>query len=58
MDESNSYLIVFVLKTIVILAGLGVVIYGIVKKKVKLIVLGVFVSLLPTLVEFFSSKLL
>ncbi len=58
MDGANSFLIVFILTTILIVAGLGIVIYGMVKKKVKLIALGVFVALLPSLVDFFSSKLL
>ena len=58
MDESNSHLIVFTLTTIVILAGLGIVIYGMVKKKVILIAVGVFVALLPSLVDYFSSKVL
>ncbi len=58
MDGANSYLIVFILTTVLILAGLGIVIYGMVKKKVKLIALGVFIALLPSLVDFFSSKVL
>lgn len=56
MDDATSYLVVFILTTIVIITGLGLVIYGMVKKKVKLIALGVFISLLPSLVNFFSSK--
>jgi hypothetical protein len=54
----NFNLIIFILTTVVILAGLGIVIYGMIKKNVKLIALGVFVALLPSLVDFFSSRLL
>ena len=58
MDDANSYLIVFILTTLVIIAGLGIIIFGMVKKKVKLIALGVFVALLPSMVDFFSSRFL
>ncbi|MEO6682277.1 MAG: hypothetical protein ABIN48_05575 [Ginsengibacter sp.] len=58
MDGATTYLVMLILSTMLILAGLGIVIYGMVKKKVKLIALGVFVAMLPTLVSWFSSKLL
>ena len=58
MDEHTWYLIGLIISTLIILAGLGIVIYGIVKKNVKLIALGVFVAMVPTLVEFFSNRIL
>ena len=58
MDEATWYLVQLILTTLIILAGLGIVIYGMVKKKVKLIAIGVFVALVPTLVDFFSNKIL
>lgn len=58
MDERSWYLMGMVISTLIILGGLGIVIYGMVKKKVKLIAIGVFVALVPTLVEFFSKRIL
>ena len=58
MNAQSYYLLILILTTLVILAGLAIVIIGIVKKKVKLIALGVFVALLPSLVTYFSTKLL
>lgn len=58
MDERTWYLIGMIVSTIIILGGLGIVIYGMVKKKVKLIAIGVFVALVPALVEFFSTRIL
>lgn len=58
MDEGTWYLVGMIVSTLIILAGLGIVIYGMVKKKVKLIALGVFVALVPTLVDFFSNKII
>lgn len=58
MNAQSYYLLILILTTLVILAGLAIVIIGIVKKKVKLIALGVFVALLPSLVTYFSSKFL
>ena len=58
MDDATWYLFGMITTTLIILAGLGIVIYGMVKKKVKLIAIGVFVALVPTLVDFFSNKVL
>ena len=58
MDDSTWYLVGMIVSTVIILGGLGIVIYGMVKKKVKLIAIGVFVALVPTLVEFFSNRIL
>ena len=58
MDDGTWYLIGLIVSTLIILGGLGIVIYGMVKKKVKLIAIGVFVALVPTLVEFFSTRIL
>lgn len=57
MGEATWYLVQLILTTVIILAGLGIVIYGMVKKKVKLIALGVFVAMVPTLVDFFSNRI-
>lgn len=58
MNEQTLYLLSFILTTLTILAGLGLVIYGMVKKNVRLIALGVFVALIPNLLEFFSIRFL
>ena len=58
MDAASWYLVQLILTTVIILFGLGIVIYGMVKKKVKLIAIGVFVAMVPTLVDFFSNKIL
>lgn len=58
MDDATWYLVQLILTTVIILFGLGIVIYGMVKKNVKLIAIGVFVALVPTLVDFFSNKIL
>ncbi len=58
MDDGTWFLVGRILTTLIILAGLGIVIYGMVKKNVKLIALGVFVALVPTLLDFFSNKIL
>jgi len=52
--DAKEYLLLFnIIITIVILAGLGVVIAGIIKKKKSLLAIGVLIALLPTIIMYF-----
>ncbi|MEO9211116.1 MAG: hypothetical protein ABI208_08455 [Ginsengibacter sp.] len=51
MDPKTQYLIIYILVGLVILTGLGVAIVGVIKKRKKLIFLGVIIAILPTLIS-------
>lgn len=52
MDEKFYYLLITVIAGLVILAGLIVTIFGVIKKRKLLIVLGVSIALIPTLISY------
>ena len=49
MDPKTQYLIAFILGGLIILTGLGFIIAGIVKKRQKLIFLGLLIAIVPTI---------
>lgn len=55
MDDKTYYLLTFILGGVIILAGLGVTIFGVVKKRKLLIALGVLISLIPTMIAYISK---
>lgn len=55
MDDKTYYLLTFIAGGVIILAGLGVTIFGIAKRKKLLIALGVFISLIPTMIAYISK---
>lgn len=57
MDAKTYFLVINIVFGLVILTGLGVTIYGIVKKKQLLLAVGVFIALLPYILKFFIKGL-
>ncbi len=54
MDPKTQFLVISILGGLVILAGLILVIIGMVKQKKSLIAWGVLIALIPTLISLFS----